>query len=288
VLVVLIAVVEIGALLTRWSHNRRVRDLGDQLFVRDLGAGPPIVLLHGLRGSGRYWGNHFDSLAAKNHLLFVDLLGFGRSPWPQAGYTTEDHLAAIRRSIVSRTDGRRTTLVGHSMGAILALEYARRHRSEVERVIVLGLPMFENETEARERIRYMSEMAAAFSLQPVLARGSCDLLCALRPVLFRAAPMMDRGVPPEVARDSVLHRWESFQGTLRNVILRSRTGDALRELRGTPITIIQGADDPVTDPARLRRVAAESGAMLVIVPGDHNAFLRDPERIVRLVGETLR
>jgi pimeloyl-ACP methyl ester carboxylesterase len=286
VIVALVAAVEISARVTRWSHNRGALPLDGNLFVRAAGSGKPVLFLHGFRGSGRYWGNHFDAVRGKR-LIYVDLLGFGRSPWPLVGYTTGEHVEAIRRSIRPYTQDQKLTIVGHSLGAILALELARLHPDDVERIIVLGLPVFESETEARQRVHEMSSMAATFSLQPFAARASCDLLCAFRPLLWHAAPCLDRRVPPEVARDAVLHRWESFDRTLRNVVLRSRAAETMRALHGIPVTIIQGRDDHVTDPQRLREIASASGAELLIVPGDHNAFLENPEQITAIVAARL-
>jgi pimeloyl-ACP methyl ester carboxylesterase len=280
--IVIVAIVEIFARVTRWTHNRRVAGLGDRLSVRVSGSGKPVVFLHGFRGSGSYWGEHFNSIPGLRAIR-PDLLGFGNSRWPLTSYTTAEHIAAVRRSIAPYTGGRKITVVGHSMGAILALEWARRYPSEIDRVIVLNLPLFQNERDARKRLRALSEMASAFAVQPFLARSSCDLLCALRPIAWHAAPLIEPDIPAEVARDAVMHRWESFDRTLRNVVLGSRAGETMMAIRGIPITIIHGQQDNVSDHSVLRNAAAAAGAELLFVPGDHNAFLRRPEMIGRMI-----
>ncbi len=62
-----------------WQPPSGVTTLG-VLNVRRLGAsGPPVVLLHGMCGSNRYWGASVDVLAQRCRLVVPDLLGFGQS-----------------------------------------------------------------------------------------------------------------------------------------------------------------------------------------------------------------
>ena len=288
ILAAVVAAVEIAARITRSTHNQRVRNLGDHLHVSVAGSGPPVIFLHGFRGSGRYWGPQVLTLAANHQIIIVDLLGFGESPWPaDSSYDVAAHLDAIHRTVAPLVNGRRATIVGHSMGAILAAEYARRYRDEVSALIVLNAPMFRSEDEGRLRIKEMSPMAAMFSMQRFWARASCDLVCAFRPLLFRFAPGLDREVPPAVARDAVLHRWESFDRTLQNVVLRSNMEQTLRALVPLPITILHGTEDHITDRDRLEAIAAETGATLLFLRGDHNMYLRDPHAVLQPIAAAL-
>lgn len=285
----LVIAVEIAARTTRATHNRRVRDLGDKLSVTVQGSGPPVVFLHGFRGSGRYWEPQVRRLAAEHQVIIVDLLGFGESPWPaDASYDVTGHLDAIHRTVDPILRARPATVVGHSMGAILAAEYARRYRGEVSGLILLNAPMFRSENEAQSRIKEMSPMAEMFSVQRFWARASCDLVCAFRPLLFKIAPRLEPDIPPHVARDAVLHRWESFDRTLRNVVLRSNVEQTMRELSSMPMTILHGTEDHITDRDRLEAIAAETGATLVFIPGDHNMYLRNPDEVVERIAEALK
>ena len=289
VLALAIAGVEVGARITRASHNRSVRNLGDKLHVTAFGSGDPILFLHGFRGSGRYWEPHLRALARDHQIILVDLLGFGRSPWPaDARYDVPEHLGAIHRTIAPIAGGRRMTVVGHSMGAILAAEYARAYPADVSQVILLNAPMFRSEEEGQARVRAMSPMAEMFSVRRIRARASCDVVCAFRPLLFRIAPRLEPGIPPDVARDGVLHRWESFDRTLRHVVLASRLEETLRSIAPTPIAILHGTDDRITGRARLEEIARETGAALVFIPGDHNMYLRRPAEVVAFIARATR
>lgn len=120
-----------------------------------------------------------------------------------------------------------------------------------------------------------------------MARVSCDLVCAFRPLLFKIAPRLDPDIPPHVARDAFLHRWESFDRTLRNVVLRSNMEQTLRALTPLPVTILHGTGDRITDRDRLEAIAAETGARLVFIRGDHNMYLRTPDEVVEPIAEAL-
>ena len=278
-----VALVELAAEMTRWSHNRRAEDdLEEPLAVTRTGEGQKVLLFHGLRGSSSYWGTHLDELETTHELLKIDLLGFGNSPWPDIEYTVNQHLDAID-AVVELRGNDKVVVVGHSAGATLSLAWAARHPGHVERMVLLDLPLFDSEEEGRRQIRQMSPLAAAFSLRPWLARGGCDLMCALRPVLWHVAPVLDRRVPPEVARNGVLHRWSSFDGTLRNVVLAVHARDYLEKLSGIPTTIIQGEQDEISDLDKLEQVAESVGASFVRVPGGHNAYLEHPEVVAPII-----
>ncbi|MEO8217626.1 MAG: alpha/beta hydrolase [Acidobacteriota bacterium] len=284
----IVLAVEIAARTTRATHNWRVRSLGDKLHISVTGSGTPVIFLHGFRGSGRYWEPQVRKLATNHQIIIVDLLGFGESPWPEdVSYDVATHLDAIHRTVEPIVRGQRAAIVGHSMGAILAAEYGRRYPQEVSALILLDAPMFRSEGEAQSRIKEMSTMASMFSVQRFWARASCDLVCAFRPLLFRLAPRLEPTIPPAVARDAVLHRWKSFDRTLRNVVLRSNMERTLRALGPLPITILQGSADRITDPGRLKAIATETGARLIFLPGDHNMYLRHPDEVVQQIAEAL-
>ena len=71
-------------------------DAGLPLHVEaQAGVGAPVVFLHGLGGTNRYWTCQLKQEPLAGKALFVDLLGFGESPQPWCQYTIERHLAAL-------------------------------------------------------------------------------------------------------------------------------------------------------------------------------------------------
>jgi pimeloyl-ACP methyl ester carboxylesterase len=256
-------------------HEQAARSyLGDQLYTEIRGQGTPMVFLAGLEGSTEFWQNRFEPLTRDHRLIFVDALGFGRSPWPDVRYTLEDHLGALRRTLVAKGATRDVTIVAHSLGTILATYYAALYPSEVERLVLLGVPVFDSASEAKRRIREMSSIAALFSLHRWLAREACLTMGAFRPLLRKVLPSLVPDLPPGVASDSVLHSWPAIDGTLRNVLFTRPVGIPLQEI-GPKVTFIHGSADAVTPLPRIERLARAIGARVVVTGNDHRRYISD-------------
>jgi pimeloyl-ACP methyl ester carboxylesterase len=274
-----------GIAAVRVRHLRAERaPLDGRLFTEIRGGqGDPIVFLAGLPGTTSYWGEAFDSLARGHRLIFVDALGFGRSPWPDAEYTLDEHLGALRRTLVAAGATRRVTLVGHSFGTLLAAWYAARFPGEIERLYLLGTPVFHDRKEALARIREMSSTAGLFSLNPLLARESCKLHEAFGPLLAKILPPLMPRLPARIVRGAMLHTWRSFDGTLRHVVLTEPIRIPLAQV-GPKVTFIHGRADGITPLERIRALAAEDGARVVETGDDHLSYsFRDPGAIVRVI-----
>lgn len=248
------------------------RYLGDQLYTEIRGSGDPVVFLAGLQGSTKYWGNAFDGLTSEHRLIFIDALGFGRSPWPRnIAYTLDDQVAALRRTLLAKGATTNVTFVAHSFGTIIAAAYAARYPGEVSRVVLLGTPIFANEQQARERIRNMTALGALFTFNKTLANLSCMTMCAFRPLLRRVLPMMRPGLDPAVVADSVLHDLPAVDGAVNRILLEERVQDSLRHI-GPKAVLIHGRADAVTPIEDARRIAEETGAKLIEVDGNHHQY----------------
>ena len=81
----------------------RPRTMFSPLAARVIGAGTPIVLLHGLGASGDYWGSVYDRLGDGHRLVVPDLLGFGASPRPSAGYGPDEHVGEFKHASMPHT-----------------------------------------------------------------------------------------------------------------------------------------------------------------------------------------
>lgn len=267
------AVVEVVAAIRVRRLRAERAHLGDRLYTEIRGKGPPVVFLAGLPATTHFWQGSFDSLGQTQRLIFVDTLGFGRSPLPDVEYTLEDHLSALRRTLVAEGATRRVTFVAHSFGTLLAAYYAARYPDEVERLWLLGTPVFADEQEARAHISEMSSMGGIFTLNPILAREACKLHEAtVSPALARIVPLFLPDTPPEIAREGLLHTWQSFDGTLRNIVLTKPIATPLAHI-GSKVTFVHGRADHITPVARVRALAAETGARVIETDDDHVSYL---------------
>ena len=98
-----------------------------QLYVKQWGAGRPVILLHGWPLSSDMWDHHAMKLAEAGYrTIAYDRRGFGRSSQPWTGYDY-DTLADDLASVIEQTGARDAVLVGFSMGGGEVARYMSRH-----------------------------------------------------------------------------------------------------------------------------------------------------------------
>ena len=267
--------------------QRQREHLGEFLYTETKGSGADaVVFLPGLTGSTSYWTSATIDPPATKRLLFVDLLGFGRSPWPNVDYTLDDQIGALRRTLVRHRATEHIVLVGHSFGSIIAAHYAARFPGEVDRLILFGTPMYRDRRDAAVHLRGMSGLAALLVRSPVAAHIVCTLHNALLPLAARMAPKIRPDLPPMIAHDGVLHFWPSLNGSVQHVILREPLHDALRVVGGKT-TIVFGTNDVVSDRRHVEEIARKTGATLVLTDDTHASYWKSWPRFV-LAGDNDR
>jgi 2-succinyl-6-hydroxy-2,4-cyclohexadiene-1-carboxylate synthase len=101
-----------------------------------VGAGRPVVLLHGFTGSGASWSEHVDVLAKRFRVIVPDLPGHGRSATVDAARMSIERAADDLAGILERLDARPADVVGYSMGARVALRLAATHPGVVRSLIL--------------------------------------------------------------------------------------------------------------------------------------------------------
>jgi pimeloyl-ACP methyl ester carboxylesterase len=253
------------------------------LHVRVLGQGTrSILLLHGLAGSNRYFGASFDALAASARVIAPDLLGFGQSPRPaDCRYDADAHSQAIESSLDRLHVTAPLFVVAHSVGCLVALRLATRRPHMVRGVVAVSPPFYPSPEAARARISALGLLVRWFALDRPLARWVCAWMCRNRSLAAKLSPWLRRDLPPEIARDAVLHNWMSYSSTLGQLVLTGQPPDELREL-SAPLLALAGEADRVLDLAYLRELS-ESRARVELRtwPGaGHDLPLSHPDPIL--------
>ncbi len=169
-----------------------------------------LVMLHGLGGTHRYWNTGIDKLEEHYHLVRLDLLGFGDSSQPWQNYTLEKHLSAIEGVLLKYES---FALVGHSLGATLALAYAQRHQKQITRLFLVSLPLFYCQNNA---YNWMRRTPSGWLMTNM---GVAALTCMLtRRLARKILPFFVKNIPKEVLDDLVKHNVFSSITTLWNVL----------------------------------------------------------------------
>lgn len=210
----------------------------------DEGDGPPVVLLHGIASSSVTFEYVVPLITGRHRAVSIDLLGFGGSPSPaDAGYTIEEHVAALRRTL--RHLGLRSfVLVGHSMGALIATRYAATYRSDVTRLVLVSPPVYLAPTEMGTPID-RAAMGGFFKVY--------EFLRANKEFTIRAAAGLARLSPIKNLLDVSEANWNAFVLSLEKSIESQTTVTDLVQVTA-PIHLVYGTLDPLLHPAGLRIV----------------------------------
>jgi pimeloyl-ACP methyl ester carboxylesterase len=210
-----------------------------------------IVFLHGLGGTHRYWEAGLEEIEDLGRMTRVDLLGFGDSPMPWISYTVPRHVAAIRRALIH--DGP-FILVGHSLGAALALEYAALYPDQICGLVLIGLPNFGGEEAALNWMRRSPSRGGWLLSHHFTAAITCMIT---RRVMGWLLPYLIRDLPRPVVEDLVKHTWLSSTSSLWRVVYSDKPERAAGLLAdGIPVDLIHGTADETAPVAGARSLAA--------------------------------
>ncbi|MEP7012602.1 MAG: alpha/beta hydrolase [Acidobacteriota bacterium] len=245
----------------------------ERLFVEERpGDGAPIVFLHGLGATHRYWHTGLMDMDLTQPLVMPDLLGFGDSPKPWCRYTLERHLAPIAAALAPYSGA---TLVGHSMGAALALAHAARHPDTVRAVVLLSLPYFGSEPIA---YRWFRRHPTGWLFTNMAATA---LACMVtRRIAGRLLPRLLPDLPREIAEDLVKHNFFSSTTSLWEVLYRHEYRVDADVLAGrVPVYCLHGTADSTAPADRVRLLAADRPNWTVeLLPGvGHHPWLDRPQ-----------
>ena len=224
------------------------------LWETRAGAGTPVVLLHGLGGSTRWWTRNFDALAARHLVAAVDLVGFGRNRrflgLPAVLPPVEEVSALLARWL--ETFAEPVHLVGHSMGGQLAIALAAARPDLVRSLLLVSAAGMPFQLDPRPHVRSLPR-----SLRPAaIAR-------VLVPDVLRAGP-----ASVAIAGTRVL------LGDLR---------ESLHALR-VPALLVWGEHDPLVPLVygEAMQRAIESSRLVVIPRAAHVPMWDAPETFNRI------
>jgi pimeloyl-ACP methyl ester carboxylesterase len=264
---------------TRVVHGHR------RAFVR-AGSGPPLVLLHGIGNTAQTWAGVLDRLAASHTVIAPDLLGHGSSDKPRGDYSIAGHANGVR-DLLSVLDIERATVVGHSLGGGIALQFAYQFPERIERLVLVGSGGLGPDLSASLRA---ASLPGAEAVLTVLSAASGALRFGLRAVdgvghALGWKPVRDiaeAGDAILALRDAEARR--AFLRTLRGVVdARGQAVTAIDRLYladAVPMLVVWGSRDPIVPAAHAETVRrlVPSARIEVFEGAGHWPHLDDPDR----------
>ena len=248
---------------------------GDLTYLR-AGSGPAVLLMHGLGGNADTWTLQMTALSDSHDVIAWDAPGFGRSDVRGAD---QSDFAEAALELLDGLGIRRATVVGHSMGGLIAMTMAETAPDRVAALVLSspaqghgnpsGGPLSEG---YRKRIELMKTM-------PKAEFGRA-----------RAASMAAEGTSAEIleqlAAIAAEARPDGFEAACR--MLNEGSSEAIAPRIGCPTLVISAGLDQVITPESTADLAGR-------IPGSrheaidhvgHAAYREAPDTITRLIRET--
>lgn len=110
---------------------------GERVAYVDEGTGEAILLVHGIAGSSRTWRAVIPALARNHRVIAPDLLGHGSSTKPRSDYSL-GALSVLLRDILDELGITSATIVGHSLGGGIAMQFGYQHPGYVQRLVLIA------------------------------------------------------------------------------------------------------------------------------------------------------
>lgn len=113
---------------------------GSLIHYETFGRGRPIVFVHGWLGSWRYWVPVMEDLSSDHRTYALDLWGFGDSDKGREAYDLDGYVQLLL-TFMDELGVQRAPIVGHTLGAAIAVRMAARHPDRVSKVLGVSLPL---------------------------------------------------------------------------------------------------------------------------------------------------
>jgi pimeloyl-ACP methyl ester carboxylesterase len=266
---------------------------GHRAIYRIAGSGPPVVLIHGMVNSSRHWEAVALGLARDYTVIAPDLIGHGDSGTPRGAYSLGAHAASIR-DLLTAIGVERASIVGHSLGGGVAMQFFYQFPQRTERLALVSSGGLGREVSPMLRSAALPGASAALWLvaHPRVVSGLSQAGGRLRrhgsskgvylqAVARALGPLQEPG-----AR-------EAFLQTLRSVIdargQRVSARDRLHLLRDMPTLIVWGERDNTIPLAhgRWAHAAAPGSRFETLSRAAHFPHLEDPDGLAAVLADFL-
>jgi pimeloyl-ACP methyl ester carboxylesterase len=267
---------------------------GHRITYRSAGRGPVLLLIHGIAGSSATWEDVLPWLAERYCVVAPDLLGHGGSAKPRGDYSLGAYANGLR-DLLAALGHERASVVGHSLGGGVAMQFAYQFPERCERLVLVSSGGLGREVHAM--LRAAALPGAEWVLPLLCAAGVRDGVDGVARFLgrigLRAAPDLEEmwrafsSLADSDCRQAFVH-------TLRTIVdpsgQRVSAADRLYLASEVPTMIVWGERDPMIPVAHARAAhEAIAGSRLETFPAAGHFPHRDhPRRFVEVLLDFLQ
>jgi pimeloyl-ACP methyl ester carboxylesterase len=288
-------------MMQRKPNLRPVREVTPTLQYRTIhgyrrafriaGSGPVLLLIHGIGDNSSAWHTVHSQLAQRFTVIAPDLLGHGQSDKPRADYSVAAYANGMR-DLLSVLGIEKVTVVGHSLGGGVAMQFAYQFPQLVERLILVGAGGVTKDVNVALRLASLPMGAEALALLRLPL-----MLTALRITgAVVGAALGSSGLARDIPHAlRILHELpeptasSAFRRTLRAVVdWRGQVVTMLDRCYLTesiPVQLIWGDQDAVipVSHAHMAHAAMPGSQLEIFAQSGHFPFHDDPDLFVEVV-----
>jgi pimeloyl-ACP methyl ester carboxylesterase len=264
---------------------------GYKRAFRIAGEGPAILLIHGIGDNSTTWDGVHAKLAQRFTVIAPDLLGHGKSDKPRADYSVAAYANGMR-DLLSVLDIERVTLVGHSLGGGVAMQFAYQFPQLVERLILVSAG------GVTKDVNFVLRMAS-------LPMGSEAIALLRLPLVLPAVRLAGTVIGKTLGTTAVGHDLPNMLRVLNDLpeptasAAFSRTLRAVVDWRGQivtmldrcylteaiPVQIVWGTRDAVVpfQHAQMAHAAMPGSRLEIFENSGHFPFHDDPARFIDVI-----
>ena len=262
-------------------------------YVR-MGSGPVVLLLHGLGCDHTTWDPVMESLARTHTVIAPDLLGHGQSDKPRADYSVGGYANGMR-DLLTVLGIDTATVVGHSFGGGVAMQFAYQYPERTERLVLVGSGGLG--PEVTPAIRAITTPGFHQVMGVLSLPGLRHATTATMRLLSRSGVSQLRDL------DEVADIYDSFKDPRTRAAIRHvvravvdwkgqivTMADRAYLTEAMPMCVVWGADDLVIPVAHASNASALAPtARVEIIPNaGHFPHKDHPERFVKIVRDFIR
>ncbi len=265
---------------------------GHAFRYRMAGSGPALILLHGVTCSSATWDEIIPALAKHFTVIAPDLLGHGDSAKPTTEYSSGEYACYVR-DLLLELGHTRVTLVGHSLGGGVAMQFSYQFPEMTERLVLVSSGGLGRELHAILRMAALPGAEALLGLGSRLhglVDGGARLLGRLGLRAGTDLREVWRGFGTLADADTR----RAFFNTMRTKVdvggQRASAVDRLYLAAQMPTLIVWGDSDRIIPVSHAEAAhAGIEGSRLDVFPGaGHFPYLDDPERFVVVLVDFVR
>lgn len=244
------------------------------IYYQDVGAGRPILLLHGNPGTHHYWVRQVNHLAGRYRVLTLDMRGYGQSDKPEGADYSVFALAQDLREFLDSLELQQVVLGGLSMGSMVALAFALEQQERLQGLILAGTTSDRRDRDPVQNLRELEELG----LESYLRR------------------LVNSWFTPHSSQ--VMVEWTLEEALTTEYHVRAATVRALPSFHVTeklpeirvPTLVIAGELDTISTLSHATKVArgVRRGELLVIPDTAHMAILERHAEVNAAVDSFLR